>query len=311
MQSELEIKSRESTLESSATGANPMDLFTKNSRSENGALAISSCREADLKTKPVLIGDVVVGGPEFVVAAGPCAIESYDQFLNTSLQVKASGANFLRGGIWKLRTDSSTFQGLGESALGLVRSVLKESQMHLAAEITDPRQVDGLMDTISCFQVGSRNMHNYELLKELGRTRKPIILKRGFAALVSEWTKAVDYIVRGGNENVILCERGIRTFETSSRNTLDLNSVVYIKRHFPFPVLVDPSHAAGSRELVSSLALAAAAAGADGLMVEVHPNPKEAWSDGPQALTPQDFSQLMHQLKRVLAAVDRPLSTKT
>lgn len=248
-----------------------------------------------------------IGGPAFTVIAGPCSIESREQFLETAISVKKSGASLLRGGIWKMRTSAKTFQGLGPNAFDMIRDVLKETGMRLVSEITDARQVEELHDVVDMFQVGSRNMHNTALLRELGQQQKPILLKRGFAAYIDEWIKAAEYVTNAGNPNVILCERGIRTFENATRNTLDLNAVVYAKKNTSFPVIVDPSHAVGIRALVPDLALAAAAAGADGLIIEVHPRPAEALSDGPQALTLKDFEQLMGRLRRILDAVDRPL----
>lgn len=258
-------------------------------------------------TQTVKVGNIEIGGPAFTVIAGPCSIESYDQFLETARFVKQHGASLLRGGIWKMRTSAKSFQGLGAEGFELVRTVLKEVNLGLTTEVTDPRQIEEVHDFVDMFQVGSRNMHNYALLKELGRTKKPVLLKRGFAALIDEWIKAAEYVTNGGNPNVILCERGIRTFETATRNTLDLNAVVYAKRHSSLPVIVDPSHAVGIRELVPSLSLAAAAAGADGIIVEVHPRPAEALSDGQQALTFSDFDEMMNRLGRVLSAMDRPL----
>lgn len=263
--------------------------------------------DSKLRTRPVQVGPVTIGGPEFTVIAGPCSIESPEQFLETALAVKSAGAVLLRGGIWKLRTSPKTFQGLGNDAFAFIKDVLKTTNMQLVSEVTDPRQIEQLNDYVSMFQVGSRNMHNYALLKELGQTRKPVLLKRGFAAFVDEWLKAADYVADGGNENVILCERGIRTFETTTRNTLDLNSVIYAKARTAFPVIVDPSHAIGVREFVPALSLAAAAAGADGIIVEVHPRPEQALSDGMQALTIDDFKTLMKKVERVLTALDRPL----
>jgi 3-deoxy-7-phosphoheptulonate synthase len=256
----------------------------------------------------VQVGPVTIGGPEFTVIAGPCSIESHSQFLQTAQAVKNSGAVLLRGGVWKLRTSAHTFQGLGPEAFGFIKDVLNQTGMKLVSEITDPRQIGILDDYVEMYQVGSRNMHNYALLKELGQTRKPVLLKRGFAAFVDEWVKAAEYITAGGNDQVVLCERGIRTFETSTRNTLDLNSVLYVKEKTGLPVIVDPSHAVGLREFVPQLALAAAAIGADGVIVEVHPKPAEALSDGRQALTLDDFRQLMVKMERVLAALDRPLN---
>jgi 3-deoxy-7-phosphoheptulonate synthase len=256
---------------------------------------------------PTAYGELEIGGPAFSVIAGPCSIESHGQFLETAKMVKENGACLLRGGIWKMRTSPKTFQGLGESSFDMIKSVCRETRMGLVSEITDARQIEEVYDVVDMFQVGSRNMHNYSLLKELGMQKKPVLLKRGFAALIDEWIKAAEYVTSGGNPNVILCERGIRTFETATRNTLDLNAVVYVKKNTSFPVIVDPSHAVGIRALVPDLALAAAACGADGIIVESHPRPSEALSDGPQALTFDDFKQMMNKIERVLTALDRPL----
>jgi 3-deoxy-7-phosphoheptulonate synthase len=256
---------------------------------------------------PTSYGELEIGGPAFTVIAGPCSIESPAQFLETAKMVKENGGCLLRGGIWKMRTSSKTFQGLGESSFDFIKAVCRETRMGLVSEITDVRQIEEVYDVVDIFQVGSRNMHNYSLLKELGMQKKPVMLKRGFGALIDEWIKAAEYITNGGNQNVVLCERGIRTFETATRNTLDLNAVVFAKKNSPFPVIVDPSHAVGIRALVPDLALAAAACGADGLIVETHPRPAEALSDGPQALTFEDFKAMMIKMERVLGALDRPL----
>jgi 3-deoxy-7-phosphoheptulonate synthase len=264
-----------------------------------------STRIVQIKTA---YGTVEVGGENFSVIAGPCSIESKKQFLETAQAVKSSGACLLRGGIWKMRTSSKTFQGLGDSSFEFVREVLKETNMGLVSEITDTDQIEEVYDFVDMFQVGARNMFNYSLLKELGKQKKPVLLKRGFAALIDEWIKAAEYITDGGNENVILCERGIRTFETATRNTLDLNAVVYVKKNTSFPVIVDPSHAVGISALVPDLAIASAASGADGIIVEVHPCPAEALSDGPQALTFDDFKNMMAKVKKVTKALDRPLN---
>ncbi len=264
--------------------------------------------EAGKKGNPVKVGQITVGGPDFAVIAGPCSIESEGQFSETAEFVKNHGAAFLRGGIWKLRTSAESFQGLGSSAFGFIKEICQKVNLPLCSEVTDIRQIEIVDDVVGVYQVGSRNMHNYELLKELGKTNKPIVLKRGFAALVDEWIKAADYIIRGGNDQVILCERGIRTFETATRNTLDLNSVVYLKKHTNFPVIVDPSHAVGVRDLVPALSYAAAASGADGIIVEVHPRPHEALSDGPQALTFDDFETLMKRIESILLAFDKKVA---
>lgn len=261
-------------------------------------------------TKPVLVGNVEIGAGPFTVIAGPCAIESESQFNETATAVKELGAVLLRGGIWKMRTSHKTFQGLGDSSFDFIQGILAQQQMKLVTEVTDPRQIEQIDDFVGMYQVGARNMYNYALLKELAKTNKPILLKRAFSALIEEWIKAADYIVAGGNDKVILCERGIRTFETSTRFTFDVNAVLVAKSQTNFPVMVDPSHAVGIREYVPKLALAAAAVGADGIIVEVHPRPAEALSDGKQALTVDDFRIMMRQLEGVLNALGRPMQKR-
>lgn len=256
----------------------------------------------------VQVGNIQIGGPAFTVIAGPCSIESENQFMTTAQSVKNSGASILRGGIWKMRTSAKAFQGLGTEAFDIIKKVSATTGLGLVSEVTDVRQIEEISDIVVGYQVGARNMHNYALLKELGRQNKPVLLKRGFAAYIDEWIKAADYVFAGGNQNVILCERGIRTFETATRNTLDLNAVVYAKKHTQLPVIVDPSHAVGIADLIPQICYASAAAGADGLIIEAHPNPAEALSDGPQALTLETFDKTMKQLERVLAAFDRPLN---
>lgn len=256
----------------------------------------------------VKIGEIQIGGPRFTVIAGPCSIESEPQFQTTAQSVKNSGASVLRGGIWKMRTSQKAFQGLGHESFDLIKRIKTQVGLPLVSEITDIRQIEEVASVVDAYQVGARNMHNYSLLKELGRQPKPVLLKRNFSAFVDEWLKAADYITAGGNAKVILCERGIRTFETSTRNTLDLNAVVYAKKHSGLPVIVDPSHAVGISDLVPQLCYAAAAAGADGIMVEVHPQPSEALSDGLQALTFEGFETMMKQLEKVLYAFDRGLN---
>lgn len=256
----------------------------------------------------VEIGKIQIGGPKFTVIAGPCSIESEHQFQETATSVKKSGASVLRGGIWKMRTSQKAFQGLGAESFELIKKVKNAVGLPLISEITDIRQIEEVAGVVDAYQVGARNMHNYSLLKELGRQPKPVLIKRNFSAFIDEWIKAADYVTSGGNQQVILCERGIRTFETATRNTLDLNAVVYAKKHTGLPVVVDPSHAVGISDLVPQLCYAAAAAGADGIMVEVHPNPKEALSDGPQSLTFEGFEKTMKQLEKVLFAFDRRLN---
>jgi 3-deoxy-7-phosphoheptulonate synthase len=256
----------------------------------------------------VEIGKIQIGGPKFTVIAGPCSIESEEQFQLTAQSVKKSGASILRGGIWKMRTSHKAFQGLGADSFELIKRVKESVGLPLISEITDVRQIEEVASVVDAYQVGARNMHNYSLLKELERQPKPVLIKRNFSAFIDEWIKAADYVTSGGNNQVILCERGIRTFETATRNTLDLNAVVYAKKNSGLPVIVDPSHAIGISDLVPQLCYAAAAAGADGVMVEVHPNPSAALSDGPQSLTFENFDRTMKQLEKVLFAFDRGLN---
>lgn len=242
----------------------------------------------------------------FSMIAGPCSIESYEMFRKVAIHVKNYGATALRGGIFKMRTDSRSFQGLGLEALEIVKAVKTEVGLPFVSEITDPRQIPVLEDFVDIFQVGTRNMYNYELLKELGKTKVPVLLKRGLSAYLDEFLAAAEYILNGGNSHVILCERGIRTFERSMRNTLDLAAVPYLQKRSGLPVIVDPSHATGLRELVAPMCRASAAAGADGIMIEVHPNPSQALSDGQQALTFEDLETLVPSLCKILKAINRP-----
>ncbi len=265
---------------------------------------------APSKTETVKLGSINVGNGEFCVIAGPCSIENFEQFSKTSKSVTISGANFIRGGMYKLRTKPGSFQGLGKEAFEIVKQVKTEQNIEFISEVTDPRQISDLYNLVDAFQVGSRNMHNYSLLKELGNTDKTVILKRGFSGLIEEWIYAADYIRSSGNDNVILCERGIRTFETATRNTFDLNAIAYIKKNSDIPVIADPSHATGDSDLVAPMALAAIAAGADGLMIEVHPEPSKAMSDGFQALDFQQFDSLMIKIKQLLPLLDRKLTNK-
>jgi len=256
-------------------------------------------------TKPVRVGPTLVGGSRFTLVAGPCTIETREQLLTVARRVRSDGASALRGGVFKMRTDPRSFQGLGPAALEFVDEVRRETGLPFIVEVTAPEQIEVLAGRVDALQVGSRNMHNSYLLKELGRTRVPILLKRGLAAQLREWLLAAEYVVAGGNEAIILCERGIRTFEPETRNTLDLAGAVWARHHSPFPVLVDPSHATGRPELIAPMCLAAAAAGLDGIMVEVHPEPDAALADGFQALTMDEFTSLAAALSPVLAAVGR------
>lgn len=265
--------------------------------------AVTSKSERSL----VSLDRITFGGPRFVVIAGPCSVESHSVFAETSAFVVEHGASVLRGGVFKMRTDPSSFQGLGAEAAQIAKQVKSKLGVPFVTEVTDPRQIADLAPFVDAFQVGSRNMHNYYLLKELGQHDKPVILKRGFAGLIKEWLLSAEYISQAGNKNIILCERGIRTFETETRNTLDLNAVPAVKSLSSLPIIVDPSHGTGRRDFVVPMALAAAAAGADGIMVEVHPDPSKALSDGFQALTFDDFRELMEKLKLLLPVLGRTL----
>jgi 3-deoxy-7-phosphoheptulonate synthase len=240
--------------------------------------------------------------------AGPCSVESRDQLIRTARSVAASGASLLRGGAFKPRTSPYAFQGLGEDGLNLLEEGRDATGLPIITEVMEPGQVERVAESADVLQIGARNMQNFPLLKEVGRSDKPCMLKRGLSATIEEWLMSAEYILHAGNPNVILCERGIRTFETATRNTLDLSAIPLVKRLSHLPVIADPSHGTGHRYLVQPMALAAAAAGADGLIIEVHPQPDSALSDGPQSLTLEDFEQLRSTLGAVLAAVDRPLA---
>ncbi|MHB0859377.1 MAG: 3-deoxy-7-phosphoheptulonate synthase [Anaerolineae bacterium] len=263
----------------------------------------------DFREEPTLvrIGDVVVGGPRLVIMAGPCSIESYEQLIATGRHVAKMGATVLRGGAYKPRSSPFAFQGLREQGLDILQRAREELAMPVVSEITDPHQLDTIIEHVDVLQIGARNMQNYSLLRAVGQSGRPSILKRGLAATVTEWLQAADYLLEAGGSQVILCERGIRTFETSTRFTLDISSVGVIKRNSHLPVIVDPSHAAGHFELVPTLARAAVAAGADGLLIEVHPDPANALSDGLQSLTFHDFERLMGQLRAIATAVGREI----
>ena len=246
----------------------------------------------------VPVGDVRVGA-DFCLIAGPCAVESQVQMAGVARRVKAAGAQLLRGGVFKPRTSPYSFQGLGQAGISMLTEAGREAGLPTITEITDPRQLEDL-DQVDILQVGARNMQNFALLQTLGQVRKPVLLKRGMSATVTELLQAAEYILAGGNERVILCERGIRTFETDSRATLDIAAIPVLKKLTHLPVIVDPSHAAGRAELVAPLALAAVAAGADGLMVEVHDRPACALSDGAQALSCDQFDRLTGQVRELL-----------
>jgi 3-deoxy-7-phosphoheptulonate synthase len=255
----------------------------------------------------VSIGEIRLGAPGFVVVAGPCAVESAEQLEIAASTAVAAGAHLLRGGAFKPRTSPYAFAGLGESALRILRDAGRRHRLPTVAEVMEVSQVPLMLDYVDVLQVGARNMQNFSLLRALSRVRCPVLLKRGFCATVHEWFLAAEYLLDGGNDQVILCERGIRTFESHARNTLDLSAVAYAKLHTHLPVLVDPSHATGDRDLVTPMALAAAACGADGIMVELHPHPEQALCDGAQALTPEQFIHLISRLRPVLGGVGRQL----
>ncbi len=264
-------------------------------------------REVHPADTVIKIGGVAVGGKRFTVIAGPCAVESREQMLATAQAVKEAGAHCLRGGAYKPRTSPYSFQGLGVEGLEILHDVSEKTGLPAITEVVEVGDVAEVEDYAAAFQVGARNMQNFRLLKRLGQSRKPVILKRAMSALVDDLLLAAEYIVSEGNPHVILCERGIRTFETATRNTLDLNAIPHIKQHSHLPVIVDPSHGTGVREYVAPMAKAAAACGADGLLIEVHHNPKAALSDGQQSLNPDQFAQLMQELRSLLETVGRRL----
>jgi 3-deoxy-7-phosphoheptulonate synthase len=248
----------------------------------------------------VKVGDCTIGGGEFAVIAGPCSVESEEQILTVAREVKKSGAKFLRGGAYKPRTSPYSFQGLGERGLDLLKLAKEETGLLIVSEILSTDQLDRFVRDMDIIQVGARNMQNFSLLKELGRVQKPVILKRGMSATMEEWLMSAEYIMAEGNKNVILCERGIRTFETYTRNTFDISAIPMIKHYSHLPIIADPSHATGRWWMVEPLAKAAVAAGADGLMVEVHPNPEKALSDGAQSLTLESYKKLMNEINLMI-----------
>ena len=253
------------------------------------------------------IKGICIGGKKVVVMAGPCAVESYDQIRTTAEAVNKAGAKVLRGGAFKPRTSPYSFQGLGEEGLKYLRQVGDEFGMAVVTELMDPRDLALVEKYTDIIQIGARNMQNFALLKEVGQSKKPVLLKRGMSATIKEFLMAAEYILSSGNFQVMLCERGIRTFETETRFTFDVNAIPLIKQKSNLPVIVDPSHATGKYRLVPPVAKAAIAAGADGLLIEVHPNPEEALSDGEQSLVPSRFAKLMQELKAIARAVGRDL----
>jgi 3-deoxy-7-phosphoheptulonate synthase len=287
-----------------------LDTWTiakKNGTNGNGRPAESLVERRDGRSTVVWVADVPIGGDEAIVIAGPCSVESRDQVTRTAFAVRDLGAVILRGGAYKPRTSPYDFQGLGVEGLRLLREAGDAARMPIVTEVMSEDDVAVVCDFADMLQVGARNMQNFALLKKLAKTRKPILLKRGLSATVKEWLSAAEYLLHGGNENVVLCERGIKTFDSSLRNTLDLAAVALVKEMTHLPVIVDPSHATGKRSIVGICAKAAIAVGADGVIVEVHPEPEKALSDGAQSLTFEDFAEMMAGLENPIRSVRKAI----
>lgn len=270
----------------------PYKLASREFRSENTVIDISG---------------KLVGGKRIPVIAGPCSVENQEMMINVAVEVKKAGASFIRGGAYKPRTSPYAFQGLGEEGLKYLADAREKTGLPIVTEIMDPRDLDVMVKYADVIQIGARNMQNFRLLLEVGSVNKPVLLKRGLSSTIKEWLMSAEYIMSKGNHQVILCERGIRTFETATRNTLDLSAVPVLKQLTHLPVVVDPSHGVGKWDLVAPMSKAAVAAGADGLLIEVHPNPEDAMSDGEQSLKPDDFKKLMDELRPIAAAVGREM----
>jgi 3-deoxy-7-phosphoheptulonate synthase len=251
---------------------------------------------------------VVVGGKELIIMAGPCSVESREQILTSAKQVAATGAQFLRGGAFKPRSSPYSFQGMGLEGLKLLREVGDETGLLVITEVMEISQIELMLPYIDCFQVGARNMQNFNLLRELGHVRKPVLMKRGISATIEEVLLSAEYILSGGNYDLMLCERGVRTFETYTRNTMDISAIPVLKKLTHLPVFGDPSHGIGIRDMVPAMALASVAAGADGLLMEMHPNPDKAMSDGAQSLYPQQLQDLVAKLRLLAPVVDRSVA---
>ena len=265
-------------------------------------------KEHQVQKTVIKIGDVKLGNSDFVVIGGPCSIESEEQIMESAMLLKEMGVKIMRASAFKPRTSPYSFQGMGIEGLKLLQKVKQKTGLFVETEIMDVRDVKIAAEYVDILRVGARNMQNYDLLKELGKVKTPVILKRGLSATIDEFIMSAEYILSQGNPNVIFCERGIRTFETKSyRNTLDISAIPVLKKKTHLPVIVDPSHAAGNRELIIPLSKASVAAGADGLIVEMHPNPEEAFSDGAQSLYPEQFVKLLEELKPICDAVGRKL----
>jgi 3-deoxy-7-phosphoheptulonate synthase len=264
-------------------------------------------REVKPTASVIRAGGVDIGGPAIAIIAGPCSVESKEQICTTANLVKSAGANFLRGGAYKPRTSPYSFQGMEEDGLKLLAAAKEVSGLPIVTEVMNPREIDLVAKYADIIQVGARNMQNFSLLKELGRIDKPILLKRGMMNTIQEFLMSAEYVLSEGNNKLILCERGIRTFETSTRNTLDISCIPVLKKETHLPVIVDPSHATGHWEMVESMSRASIAAGADGLIIEVHPDPVRAFSDGPQSLKPAKFARLMENLRPFAELMGRTL----
>ncbi|MCX7957219.1 MAG: 3-deoxy-7-phosphoheptulonate synthase [Endomicrobia bacterium] len=272
---------------------NPFKLASREFKEENSIIKVNDNTE--------------IGGKKIVVIAGPCAVESKEQIFNIAKVVKESGAHLVRGGAFKPRTSPYSFQGLGKDALKYLREVKEALGIGIVTEVMNINQIDIVVECADILQIGARNIQNYDLLKELGKIKTPILLKRGMATTIKEWLMSAEYIMSQGNYNVILCERGIRTFEDSTRFTLDLNAIPVVKSLSHLPIIVDPSHGIGIRNFVPTMAKTAVVAGADGLIIEVHSNPENALSDGPQSIYPEQFSRLMLELKKITEVIGREI----
>ncbi len=295
----------------SNTGQLPTDIFAVLPGVENVTRIMKpyklASREFKAEDSIVSVNGIEIGGKRIVVMAGPCAVESEKQLMEAARIVKENGARVLRGGAFKPRTSPFSFQGLKKAGLELLQNTSKQFGLPVITEVMDTGDVGLISKYTNILQVGSRNMQNFALLTKISKSKTPVVLKRGFSCTVTEWLTAADYILAGGNSQVILCERGIRTFEDSIRFSMDISSIPVIKKFSHLPIIVDPSHSAGHFSLVPSIAKAAVAAGADGLLIEVHPNPKEALVDGLQSLTPSDFARLMKELRSIAKSVGRDI----
>ena len=293
-------------------GKDQLQALESMSGVENVIPILKAYKLASREVKPtpsiIEVGGVPIGGKTIVVMAGPCSVENREQICQTAKLVKKAGANFLRGGAFKPRSSPYSFQGLEEEGLKLLDAARKESGLPIVTEVMNPREVDLVAKYADIMQVGARNVQNFSLLKELGNLKKPILLKRGMMTTVKEFLMSAEYILAEGNPDVILCERGIRTFETATRNTLDLSCVPVIKRESHLPIIIDPSHGTGHWDLIEAMSRAAIACGADGLMIEVHPDPANAFSDGPQSLTPKNFANLIQNLRPFIELMGRNLN---